>query len=402
MSPQGNISNRLGASGNPEDDEDFIPLTQGTDTYLGYEATIQVKQKRPGKRDREPAEAESNRSTRKDLHQNYTYKDCDITARRQEPQSMPQSRPDSYHEVNSERGQGKRDQAETATQPGFYYDRGREQFPHADKDCYITAGGPEPQSMSQSKPDKLTNLPDSTSSISKLSTELSLASHRGRVGSDVNSHLSIIAAAALREYPEIGPILRKHIFRQGEFAWQLYTELSSRDMEAIVQDLVLTNSLNVWFAEEASVDWPQFLRGLRAHLLKAYNSIHIEPRIIRHLGELTTVVLDIHPEIRSVLEIYGTLQGSSADHLYSEMSSESMLALANDLLPTIHAGSMLCPKVSSEVKVENTKDITWKQHREDKCFISGCNDMADKVVYDKVMIRHICNCGCKERPEYDR
>ena len=148
---------------------------------------------------------------------------------------MPQSRPDTYQEVKSERGPGKRDQAETksnrstntaseagiqstslsrfATQPGFYYDRGGVQFPHADKDCYITAWGPEPQSMSQSKPDKLTNLPDSTSIISMLSTELSLASHRGRVGSDVNSHLSIIAAAALREYPEIGPTLGKHNFR---------------------------------------------------------------------------------------------------------------------------------------------------------------------------------------------
>jgi hypothetical protein len=57
MSPQGNISDRLGASGNPEDDEDFIPLTQGTDTSLGYEAAMKVRQKRPGKRDREPAEA---------------------------------------------------------------------------------------------------------------------------------------------------------------------------------------------------------------------------------------------------------------------------------------------------------------------------------------------------------
>jgi hypothetical protein len=119
MSPQGNISDRLGASGNPEDDEDFIPLAQGTDTSLGYEAAIKVKQKRPGKRDREPAEAESNRSTRKDLHQNYAYKDRDITARGQEPQSMPQSRPDSYHEVKSERGPGKRDQAETESNRSY-------------------------------------------------------------------------------------------------------------------------------------------------------------------------------------------------------------------------------------------------------------------------------------------
>jgi hypothetical protein len=212
--------------------------------------------------------------------------------------------------------------------------------------------------------------------------------------------LSIIAAAALREHPEIGPILEKHNFRQGEYAWQFYTKLSAKDMEAIVQDLVLTNSLNIWFAEEASEEWPHFLRGLRAHLLRASNSIHIEPRVIKHMGELTTVVLDVHPEIRSILETYGPLQGSSADHLYTGLSSEDMLALANDLLPTIHAGSMLCPKVSSEVKVEDIKDTTWKQPGKDMCFVSGCNDMADKVVYDKVMIRHICNCGCKERPEY--
>jgi hypothetical protein len=177
----------------------------------------------------------------------------------------------------------------------------------------------------------------------------------------------MIAAAALREHSEIGPILERHGFRQGEFR----TQLSSKDMEAIVQDLILTNSLNIWFAEEASKEWPQFLRGLIAHLLKASNSIHIEPRVIKQLGELTTVVLDLHPEIRSILETYGPLQGSSADHLYTGLSSEGMLALANDLLPTIHAGSMLCPKVSSEVKVEDTKDTTWKQPRKDMCFISG-------------------------------
>ena len=62
MSPQRNISDRLRASGNPGVDEDFISLKQETDTSLGDEATFKVKQKRPGKRDREPAEAESNRS----------------------------------------------------------------------------------------------------------------------------------------------------------------------------------------------------------------------------------------------------------------------------------------------------------------------------------------------------
>ena len=89
MSPRRNISDRLKASGNPGVDEDFISLKQETDTSLGDEATFKVKQKRPGKRDREPAEAESNRSTRKDLHRNYAYKDCNITARGHEPQSMP-------------------------------------------------------------------------------------------------------------------------------------------------------------------------------------------------------------------------------------------------------------------------------------------------------------------------
>ena len=101
MSPRRNISDRLRASGNLGVDEDFISLKQETGTSLGDEATFKVKQKRPGKRDREPAEAESNRSTRKDLHQNYADKDCDITARGQEPQPVPQSRPDSYQEVKS-------------------------------------------------------------------------------------------------------------------------------------------------------------------------------------------------------------------------------------------------------------------------------------------------------------
>ena len=208
--------------------------------------------------------------------------------------------------------------------------------------------------MQQSRPDKLTHVPDSTSMISMLSAELSLASHRGRVGSDVNSHLSMIAAAALREHSEIGPILERHGFRQGEFR----TQLSSKDMEAIVQDLVLTNSLNIWFAEEASKEWPQFLRGLRAHLLKASNSIHIEPRVIKHLGELTTIALDVHPEIRSILAKYGPLQGNSADRLYTGLSSEGMFALANDLLPTIHA------EVTTTELVEDTEEtVQWRYER---------------------------------------
>ena len=143
---RGNISDRLGASGNTEDEEDFIPLKQGTDKSLGYHSTIKVRQKRPGKRGREHAEAESNRSTGKDLQQSYDYKDRNLTARGQESQFMPQSRPDSNHEVKLEREPGKRDQTETesnrsidTTQQGFYYDRRIEQFSHADQDYYITA-----------------------------------------------------------------------------------------------------------------------------------------------------------------------------------------------------------------------------------------------------------------------
>ena len=209
--------------------------------------------------------------------------------------------------------------------------------------------------MPQSRLDKLTHVPDS---ISILSAELSLASHRGRVGSDVNSHLSIIAAAALREHSEIGPILGKHGFRQDEYTSQFYTQLSSKDMEAIVKDLILTSSFNIWLAEEASKEWPQFLRGLRAHLLKASNSIHIEPRVIKHLGELTTIALDVHPEIRSILAKYGPLQGSSADRLYTGLSSEGMFALANDLLPTIHA------EVTTTELVEDTEEtVQWRYER---------------------------------------
>ena len=113
ISIQGNIPDRSGASGNTEDEEDFIPLKQGTDKSLGYHSNIKFKQKRPGKRGREHAEAESNRSTGKDLQQRYDYKDRDLTARGQESQFMPQSRPDSNHDVKLEREPGKRDQTET-------------------------------------------------------------------------------------------------------------------------------------------------------------------------------------------------------------------------------------------------------------------------------------------------
>jgi hypothetical protein len=214
---------------------------------------------------------------------------------------------------------------------------------------------------SEDTSDKLTHAPDS---ISMLRTELSIASNSGRVGSDINSRLSQIAAAALHDHSEIGPILEKHGFRQGEFASQFYTQLSSKDMNAIAHDLILTNSFNIWLAEETSKEWPEFLRGLRTHLLKASNSIQIEPRVIKHLGELTTIVLDVHPEIRSILEKYGSLQGRSADRFYTGLSSEGMFDLANDLIPTIHAGSMLCPKVSSEVTVEDTEDtVQWRYER---------------------------------------
>jgi hypothetical protein len=49
---------------------------------------------------------------------------------------------------------------------------------------------------------------------------------------------------------------------------------------------------------------------------------------------------------------------------------------------------------------KNRKRSRPKQPRKDICFISGCNDIADKVVLDKVMLRQICTCGCKERREY--
>ena len=114
MSPQRHtsdlFSDLLRASGNPGIDEDFSSLKQENGSLsnqiinmdkeapsLGDEAIFKVKQKQPG---------------RKDLHQNHAYKDCDITARGQEPQPVPQpvpkSRPDSYQELKSERGPGKR------------------------------------------------------------------------------------------------------------------------------------------------------------------------------------------------------------------------------------------------------------------------------------------------------
>ena len=338
--PQGNITDRLGTCGNTEDEEDFIPLIQGDVTFLGNHSFNKAKQKRPGKRGREYTEAES-RSIRMDLQQIYDYQDHILTAQGQEYKSIPKSRPDSYHEVKLEREPGKQDQTETDEQ-GFYFDRG----PHFDQDYFITARRPEHQSMSHSIP----SIPD------------------------------------------------KHKFRQSEHGWQLYAKLSCRDMETIEQDLALTNSLDIWFTGKASGDWPQFLCSLRAHLLKASTSISMGPTVISHLGELTTIVLYTHPEIRSILYKYGSLRGDSADHLYSEMSSGSMSDLANDLLLTIHDISMLCPKVSNEVKVEDTKDIAWQQHSKDKCIISGCNDIADKDVYNKVMIRCICSSGCKKQP----
>jgi hypothetical protein len=200
-----------------------------------------------------------------------------------------------------------------------------------------------------------------------LRTELSIASNSGQVGCDINNHLSQLAAATLNEHSEIGPILEKYGFRQGEFAAQFCTQLSSKDMNALAHDLILTNSLNIWLAEDTSDEMAfgyEFLRGLRAQLLKASNSMQVGPQVIKYLGELTTVTLDVHPEIRSILEKYGPIQGKSADHLYTQLSSEDMFALANDLLLTNHTGSMLYPKVSSEVQVEDTKEtVQWRCER---------------------------------------
>ena len=80
-----------------------------------------------------------------------------------------------------------------------------------------------------------------------LRTELSIASNSGQVGCDINNHLSQLAAATLNEHSEIGPILEKYGFRQGEFAAQFCTQLSSKDMNALAHDLILTNSLNIYF-----------------------------------------------------------------------------------------------------------------------------------------------------------
>ena len=122
-----------------------------------------------------------------------------------------------------------------------------------------------------------------------LRTELLKASNSGQVGCDINSHLSQIAAATLNEHPEIGSTLERHGFRQGKFAAQFYAQLSSKDMLALANDLILTNSLNVWLAEDTSDEMAfgyEFLRGLRAQLLKASNSMQVGPQVIKYLGEL--------------------------------------------------------------------------------------------------------------------
>ena len=127
----------------------------------------------------------------------------------------------------------------------------------------------------------------------------------------------------------------------------------------IVKQLISVN-----IAEERSDEMASgsdFLRELRTQLLKASNSLQVGPQVIRNLGELTTVTLDVHPEIRSILEKFGPIQGKSADHLYTQLSSENMFDLANDLLLTNHTGPMLYPKVTTEAPVEDTEEtVQWR------------------------------------------
>jgi hypothetical protein len=80
----------------------------------------------------------------------------------------------------------------------------------------------------------------------------------------------------------------------------------------------------------------EFLRELRAELLKASNSGQVGSQVNSYLGELTAVTLDVHLEIRPILEKYGLIQGKFTDQFCTQLSSENMFALANDLLLTNH------------------------------------------------------------------
>jgi hypothetical protein len=105
----------------------------------------------------------------------------------------------------------------------------------------------------------------------------------------------------------------------------------------------------------------EFIRELRAELWNASNSGQVGSHVNSYLGQLTAVTLDVHPEICSILEKHGFIQGEFADQFLTQLSSENMLALAHDLLLTDHTEPMQYPKMTTAAPVEDTEDtVQWR------------------------------------------
>jgi hypothetical protein len=75
----------------------------------------------------------------------------------------------------------------------------------------------------------------------ELRAELLKASGAGKVGSQVNNHLGHLTSATLNKHPEIAAILEEHGFRQGQYADQFFSQLTTEDMSALASKLLLAD-----------------------------------------------------------------------------------------------------------------------------------------------------------------
>jgi hypothetical protein len=142
--------------------------------------------------------------------------------------------------------------------------------------------------------------------IAELRAELLNASFSGKVGSQVNIHLGQLTSATLDRHPEIGSILEEHGFRQGEFADQFYSQLSSENMSALANKLLLADLVEpitnvTGEAYDRPTSGSDIIAELRAELLNASCSGKVGSQVNSHLGQLTSATLDRHPEIGSIL-----------------------------------------------------------------------------------------------------
>jgi hypothetical protein len=135
------------------------------------------------------------------------------------------------------------------------------------------------------------------------------ASCSGKVGSQVNSHLGQLKSATLDRHPEIGSILEEHGFRQGEFADQFYSQLSSENMSALANKLLLTDHAQPFV-------YPDMIMGAHENQLGLQHELDIRENVSFDICFTDTKLLGLQfTQIYGQAHVYEIIPGSQADQL---------------------------------------------------------------------------------------